>query len=130
MKQLPVLFLLSSLSLYGLQAAAAQGTVVECPGTGLRFTCGESQVAICWVSNEGSAEECLTPPDGLSGLPLDLWLLSYVLDDTLTVTTMSVGKYLNILEKGRWESGDYRVTFTLPADWNGTRSRAREEGRE
>jgi hypothetical protein len=104
-----------------IQFSTAQGTSVDCPGGGEKVLCNENQVAICWVSQDSTLERCLTPPEGVSGITLDLWLLSYVLNDTITVTDESIGSYREIIKKRRWEGKDYKVAFSLPDTWKGSR---------
>lgn len=99
----------------------AQGTSVECPGSENVVLCSENQVAICWIGHRDLSERCLTPPEGVEGLDLDLWLLSYVLDDTLTVTDESIESYREIIKRGKWEGSTYKVAFSLPGTWKGTR---------
>jgi hypothetical protein len=110
----------------GLLFAMAQGTrsqevSVECPGGAGKVRCEFDQVAVCWINDGSSLERCLTPPEGVNGLALDLWLLSYVLDDTITVTESSVESFREIIRKGMWEGGAYKVAFSLPGTWRGSR---------
>jgi hypothetical protein len=102
------------------QLSLAQGTWVDCPGKEERVICGEDQVAICWVSEDSSYERCLTPPGNLADRSLDIWLLSYVLDDTITVTDESIHAYQDIIKKRVWEGKTYKVAFSLPGSWKGT----------
>jgi len=104
-----------------LQGSHAQQVTVDCSEGKGKVICTENQVAICWVGEDSSTQRCLTPPEGVTGLSLDVWLLSYVFDDTVTVTDKSVESYREIIKAGKWESSAYKVAFSLPRTWKGSR---------
>ncbi len=104
-----------------LQESHAQQTTVDCPEGKGKVICTETQVAICWVGEDSASQRCLTPPEGVTDLSLDVWLLSYVFDDTVTVTDKNVESYREIIKAGKWEGAAYNVTFSLPSTWKGTR---------
>jgi hypothetical protein len=98
-----------------LTVPASAETITKCarpPGEEVR--CEDRQAAICKVEGRAVYGRCSTPPQNTTGLELSAWLLSRVLEQSVTPDEVAQGKYDVILQEKRWESENRIVTFTLP----------------